>query len=94
LGPGKILVYPNPVSGPGLVQIAFKLNGSGDVKLEIFTAAFRKVLEEDLGNLYAGNQTTTFELKDHWGRTLANGLYYVVISQGSQRTVGKLLVVK
>jgi hypothetical protein len=82
------------VNGTGLVQTAFNVGGSGDVKLQIFTAAFRKVQEEDLGDLSAGNQTTTFELKDHWGRSLANGLYYVVISQGSQRTVGKLLVVK
>lgn len=36
----------------------------------------------------------TIELKDHWGKTLANGLYYIVINQGSERVVGKLLIVK
>jgi hypothetical protein len=88
------VIYPNPGTGTQPVQIIFQLNGSGDVKLLVFTTAFRKVLEEDLGPLTAGTQTTTLELKDHWGKTLANGIYYVVISQGSNRLVGKLLVIR
>jgi hypothetical protein len=87
------VIYPNPGNGTQPIQIIFQSNGSGDVKLQIFTAAFRKVLEENLGPLPAGIQTATIGLKDHWGKPLANGLYYVVISQGSKRLVGKLLVI-
>ncbi|HTC22073.1 MAG TPA: hypothetical protein VK859_14550, partial [bacterium] len=93
-GPEKIVIYPNPGTGTEPVQIVFQSDGSGDVKLFLFTTAFRKVLEENLGPLPAGTQATTLELRDQRGTILANGLYYVVISQGSKRLVGKLLVIR
>jgi hypothetical protein len=32
------------------------------------------------------------ELKDKTGKPLASGLYYVVVSVGGQKSVGKLLI--
>jgi hypothetical protein len=36
----------------------------------------------------------TVELKDMWGRPLADGLYYVVLTTKAGRTTGKLLVLR
>jgi len=92
--PEKIVVYPNPANGAGSVRTVFNLGGSGDVKFQIFTTAFRKIQEVDLGDLQAGTQTASFELRDSWGRPLANGVYYLVFSRGSERSVGKLLILR
>jgi hypothetical protein len=90
--PGKVLPYPNPVIGPGPVQILFNLNASGDVNLKVFSIAFRRVLTVDLGVLGTGPQKGTFPLTDGGGKDLANGLYYLVVEQGQDRFIGKLLV--
>jgi hypothetical protein len=33
-------------------------------------------------------------MKDNWGAPLASGLYYVVVTNGSNRAVGKILVIR
>ena len=65
-----------------------------DVRLELFTTAFRKVMEKRLGSLPMGVQQASFDLKDNKGTPLASGIYYLVISSGSHRSVGKLLLLR
>lgn len=72
--------------------MVFHLDEAGGSKLVMFTTAFRKVRDLDLGNLTVGDQTVTLDLKDSWGHDLANGLYYGLLVQGSHRTLGKLLI--
>ena len=64
------------------------------VRLQIFTTAFRKVMEKSLGNLPAGVQQASFDLKDDKGTPLASGIYYVVLTDASRQSVGKLLLLR
>jgi len=69
-----------------------------NVKLQVFTTAYRKILEKDLGPMQAGTGKQnwgTLELRDEKGSRLANGVYYIVCrtANGASAT-GKLLVLK
>jgi hypothetical protein len=61
-----------------------------DVHIQIFTASFRKVL--DIRPTLPSRTPATVELKDAWGHPLADGLYYVLVSEEGKRVFGKLLV--
>jgi hypothetical protein len=63
------------------------------VRIEIFTLNFRKVVEETLRDVPPGT-AVTIELKDRWGRPLANGLYYVFVSAGGRHEVQRLLILR
>lgn len=87
------MIYPNPVSGPGPVVVEVNLTSAqADVTVVIFTTAFRKVNEIDLGALPPGVTDFNLDLRDHWGRDLANGLYYVVVRTSQGKLTAKLLV--
>jgi FlgD Ig-like domain len=89
-----VIPYPNPSTGE-TVRIQFVLaTGSSDVKLRIFTTAFRKVKTQDLGSFPAGVQTILITLTDDHGRALANGVYYVEISDSQGRAIGKLMILR
>lgn len=68
-------------------------SGSEDIKIEIFTLAFRKVQDETFFNV-PGGTAIPVELKDRWGKPLANGIYYVMVSMDGKRYVAKLLVLQ
>ncbi len=92
-GPGGVVVYPNPVTGSNANVLPPTYSGTADVRAEIFTIAFRKVLDETFSNLPAGT-AVTLTLDDQWGHPLANGLYYVVITVNGKHSVAKLLVLR
>jgi len=87
------VIYPNPGTGPS-VTIQVPLASSSDVKVEIFTTAFRKVLDEDSRMGYPPADKVNLMLQDRWGRELANGLYYVRITTHQGRFIDKLLVLR
>ncbi len=90
-----MVVYPNPVSGPGPVTIQVNLTQKESlVRVEIFTLAFRKVNEIDLTQVPAGITSVTIPLKDMGGIPLANGLYYIIVQTPQGRLVTKLLVLR
>ncbi len=66
-------------------------SGNQTVEVEIFTSAFRRVQTETFFNVPTGT-AVTLNLRDRWGRPLANGLYYVVVIVNGHRSVAKLLV--
>lgn len=74
------------------MSILVPLREASDVTVEIFTVAFRKVLEETFDNVQPGSPIP-LELKSRWGTPLANGLYYVVVTAGGHTYVIKLLVI-
>jgi hypothetical protein len=88
-----VVVYPNPVTGPTVSVLPPAYSGSENVQVEIFTIAFRKVQEETFPNVPAG-AAVTIDLKDRWGRPLANGLYYVVVIIDGKHYVAKLIVLR
>ena len=69
-----------------------------NVKLRIFTTAYRKILETDLGPMKAGTGQANYRtlvLTDSKGRKWANGLYYVVCTTASgTQAIGKLVLLK
>jgi len=96
------IIYPNPSDG-GPVQVLIPGQGIGNVKVDIFTTAFRKVQEATFSNVPLGVMGTsvTIYLTDKSGNQLASGIYYVVVTVTPvgggakyERLVGKLLLLK
>ena len=88
------LIYPNPAKGVDSIQLHLSPCDQGQsCELKIFTVAFRKVLDKVVSPTPVG-MDLTLELKDDGGTPLANGLYYLVLTDGERRTVGRLLVLR
>lgn len=96
------IIYPNPSEG-GPVQVYVPGEGIGNVKVDIFTTAFRKVQEANFSNVPLGvmGSGVTIYMTDKSGNQLASGVYYVVVtvtpvSGGAkyERLVGKLLLLR
>ncbi len=88
-----MVLFPNPVTGPTVNLLPPAYPGTGEVRVEIFTIAFRKVLDKPFPDLPAGT-AVTIPLNDSWGDPLANGLYYIVVDVGAEHSVGKLLILR
>ena len=90
-----VLIFPNPVVGPGPAQVQVSLSqAAGDLKISVFTTAFRKVRETDYGAQPAGIATLPLTTQDNWGKPLANGLYYLLIGTPTGKWIGKMLVLR
>lgn len=88
------VIYPNPNNGKNPIHVhPPAYSGTANITVQVFTTAFRKVQEQEFQQWPAGTDVT-ITLTDNWGGTLANGLYYVIVSNGSDRSVGKLLVIR
>jgi beta-glucanase (GH16 family) len=92
-GPSEISIYPNPVFGPTVNVLPPAYSGLSDVRVEIFTTAFRKVQDEAFPNL-PPDTAIEVQLKDNWGKPLADGLYYLVVLVDGGRSIGKLMVLR
>jgi hypothetical protein len=72
--------------------------GVSDVKVQLYTVAFRKVFEKKYPGQAAGQDclisNRSGQLVDTWGNPLSSGLYYVVVTTNSGRTIGKMLVLR
>jgi hypothetical protein len=90
---GPVAIYPNPYAGDGPMNLQVPLAVPGNVKVSIFTLAFRKVQETQFYNLTPGTNVT-FNVIDKNGVSLANGLYYVRIEYPSGQTILKLLILR
>jgi hypothetical protein len=100
--PGNgVVVYPNPgKGGPVNINIPGQMVTS-DVRVEIFTTAFRKVQDTTFPKIPAG-MDVSIDMTDRWGNLLANGLYYVVVTANPEngtgaapiRLIGKMLLLR
>ena len=84
-------MYPNPAKGDTVNVLPPAHAGMEDVRVEIFTSGFRKVQDEVFPSVPPG-VAVTVELKDRWGRTLADGLYYILVAVNGKRSFAKLLI--
>jgi hypothetical protein len=91
--PQRLAIYPNPGRGDK-VYLQVPLTTHEDVRVQIFTLAYRKILDHDFGVQSAPLVTLDLPLQDQWGRTLANGLYYVAVFTAQGRQILKLLVLR
>jgi hypothetical protein len=87
------VLYPNPVYGGNQVQIQPPLTSPTDVRVEIFTTAFRKV-QDELFHQTAVGAVLSIQLTDKWDSRLANGLYYLVVSAPRGKGTMKLLILR
>ena len=87
------VIYPNPASGGNVNILPPPYSGQQNVKVEIFTSAFRQVQDTTFFNVPSG-VAVTVELTDRWGRPLANGLYYVVVVVNGKHSIAKLLILR
>ncbi len=90
---GTVGIYPNPVSGPTVNVLPPPYLGISNVRVEIFTVNFRKVKDETFYNVPSGTAVTVSLTGWGWNY-LANGVYYVVVTTNSGKTIGKLLILK
>ncbi|HEY5038080.1 MAG TPA: T9SS type A sorting domain-containing protein, partial [bacterium] len=87
------IIFPNPAPGPTVNILPPPYSGPSFVRVEIFTLAFRKVLDRFFYNIPSG-VSVQVNLADRWGSPLASGIYYVVVTTSSGRSIGKLLILR
>ena len=86
------IIYPNPAPGGVVNVLPPPYTGSPDIRIEIFTSAFRKVQDKTYSNVPSG-QSVPVSLTDRFGSPLAGGIYYIRVTVDGHRSIGKLLVV-
>jgi hypothetical protein len=91
--PGRLWIYPNPVTGPTVQILPPYYAGNQNVREEIYTLAFRKVQDDTYPALPSGT-ALTISLTGKSGNPLANGIYYLVVTVNGQRAIGKLLILR
>ena len=89
----SVVVYPDPATGGTVNVLPPAYSGTQDVKVEIFTLSFRKVLGEIFTSVPTGT-SVPIALNDQWGNPLADGLYYVVVTIGGKHSSAKLLILR
>ena len=91
--PGIVGIFPNPAPGPTVQILPPAYNGVYSVRVELYTLAFRKVQDHTYPPMPSGTDIT-LTLTGKSGNPLANGVYYVVVTVNSHRSIGKLLVLR
>jgi hypothetical protein len=86
------VLYPNPSHGGPVNIVPPYFDGASDVKIQVFTPAFRKVRENTTNLSRYG--TVVWEPTDAQGNPLANGLYYVVLTTKNDRVIRELLMLR
>jgi len=69
------------------------LEKTSEVTIAVYTTAFRKVNHLEYSNVQPG-ENVPIPLDDQWSRPLANGLYYLVMDDGRERYVLKLIILR
>jgi hypothetical protein len=88
-----VVIYPNPVSGSAVQILPPTYLKSSNVRVEIYTSAYRKVKDETFDSVPSG-RAVVVSLTGRGGKPLANGVYYVVVTTSTGRATGKLLILR
>jgi hypothetical protein len=88
----KPIAYPNPCFG-STVYFRVPLTATGNIKVEIFTLAFRCVRVANFAQAPVG-EDVAMTLVDNKNNILANGLYYVRITTPAGSTIVKLIILR
>jgi hypothetical protein len=87
------VLYPNPTNGQPVTVVLPGLTSNAQIKVQVFTLAFRKVKEETTP-VSPASPWIVFQPVDKANNVLSNGLYYVVVTTPAKRTLLKLLVLR
>jgi hypothetical protein len=86
-------VFPNPSSGGPIQVMPQVFQGTANIKVQLFTTAFRMVAEQNYPPQAYGAPVTIVP-EDNWGHPLASGLYYAVVTVDDTRSIIKLLILR
>jgi len=86
------VLYPNPVKDNGPVLLHIDLPQTTDVKVRVYSIAFRKLREDNFSQVAMGTHDLPIPIQDKVGSTLANGLYYVMVDAGGDHKTLKWLI--
>ncbi len=86
-------VYPNPATGPTVNVLPPSYSGTSNVRVEIYSLAFRKVQDVTFTSVPSGT-AVILNLTGRSGHPLSNGLYYLVVTTGGGRSTAKLLILR
>jgi hypothetical protein len=86
------VLYPNPSSGETVNILTSFYTGSSNIKIQVFTAAFRLVRGMTMSTTADG--PIILDLRDNRGIPLANGLYYVSVKTKNSQSLMKLFVLR
>ena len=90
-----VICQPNPVRGGDTVRVWWiARHGYGPDRITLVTVADRVLRSVELKSVPAGAAFFDLELKDRWGRPLANGVYFILVESAGVADVGKLLVLR
>ncbi len=88
--------YPNPIEGGGPVSLDFQSPPGANLIWDVFTIAFRKVMEGS--QPLSGKTFLSWDLKDKDGIPVSDGLYYIRVKAivGNSQTIKifKVLIVR
>ena len=87
------MIYPNPITGPGPVYLHLPLSSASNVRVRVYTSAFRMVNSLSFENVQPG-QDVAIPLTNKWGGVLASGLYYLSVDAGGKHWIVKLMVIR
>jgi hypothetical protein len=75
-------------------QVRFQVEGDSRARVAIFDARGRHVADLVNGLLPAGTHNRMWDGRDHAGRPVAGGVYFVVLETGGRRVVEKVVAVR
>jgi len=87
--------YPNPFSPVkfGEVKLQFKLKSSSQVSCGIYNFAMEKVRKlKNSENFLPGEHYIVWDGKDDYGKTIANGVYFYIISTDDGEVWNKIII--
>ncbi len=93
VGSGALAIYPNPAKGPTVTIVPAFYPGVSNVRVEVYTIAFRKVQDTTYLSVPSGTGVA-LNLVNEWGNPLANGLYYLEVTTKSGKSTSKLLILR
>ncbi|MBI5804416.1 T9SS type A sorting domain-containing protein [candidate division TA06 bacterium] len=83
---------PNPAGHSTVIN--YQLPCEAVVRLEIYNIAGQKVATLTQGKQPAGYYSKIWDLKDHSGQRVANGVYLFKLQAGDSRGIGKMIVIR
>jgi hypothetical protein len=84
--------YPNPFNMGTIIR--YELPEASAVEIEVFDAAGRRVAVVDRGRKEAGENVCRWDGRDHGGRLVQSGVYFLRLRAASGEAVRKMVVVR
>ncbi len=84
--------YPNPFAGS--TDLSIGLPGSGDVSIEVYDVAGRRVRSELIPRMSAGWQRVSLNDRGDNGKPLASGVYFYRVHAGGATVTKKMVIAR